>query len=420
MTTKRMSEPDFDRLLTTWFETDARVLEPEALADTALARVQQSRRLPAWILPERWIPMRFSLRLHVAVRLLAIALLIVLLAVAGVWALTVGSPRPLPQPFGAAANGLLAYDTKSTIFVTSEGAREGRPLVEGVFHAASPTWSPDGAHLAFWGDESPDSLFVADADGSNVRRLTSQIWISTDKPPTWSPDGRFIAFSAESGPDRVDERLSVVEIATGVVTRLGPAGPIDVRSFFPSWSPDGNWIAFVGVPPIGSDLGLWVVRPDGRDRHRLPTSRPVELIQPQWAPSGDSPRLVYATRHTTKSWADIYVLDVATGVETPISSDPDDDSGPTWSPDATALAWLIDGLQPRLRIATIGPPTTVTTLASDGITTPLAWSPDGTKIYGLNTTRTLLVVVTVDGSSPTVRITHDQSQGAPAWQRRAP
>ena len=40
MTTKRMSEPDFDTLLTAWFESDARVREPDALVDNALARAR--------------------------------------------------------------------------------------------------------------------------------------------------------------------------------------------------------------------------------------------------------------------------------------------------------------------------------------------------------------------------------------------
>ena len=263
-------------------------------------------------------------------------------------------------------------------------------------------------------------MFVADANGGNLRNVTSRVWISTDKPPTWSPDDRFIAFSSESGPNKEDERLFVVEIATGAVTPVGPHGPVDVRSFFPSWSPDGNWIAFVGVPPVvGNDMGLWVVRPNGLERHRLPTSPVVELAQPQWAPSADRLRLVYAADNSTGTNSDVYVLDVAAGVETMISSGSADNRAPTWSPDGTRIAWLANGSQSQLRIASTDSPATVTVVPSDGISTPPAWSPDGTKVFGSDSTQSLLLVVTVDGSSPIVRITHPPAQGSPAWQRLA-
>ena len=342
------------------------------------------------------------------------------LAAPGSWRLAIIGCQPkFPPPFGLASNGSLAYDTRDEIFVSNQDGTNVRPLIEGVVHASSPTWSPDGTHIAFWGDESPDSLFVADANGGNVRNVTSRVWISTDKPPTWSPDDRFIAFSAESGPNKEDERLFVVEIATGAVTPVGPHGPVDVRSFFPSWSPDGNWIAFVGVPPApGNDMGLWVVRPNGLERHRLPTSPVVELAQPQWAPSADRLRLVYAADNSTGTNSDVYVLDVAAGVETMISSGSADNRGPTWSPDGTRIAWLA-----RFAVAASN---RVDRLAGDGDRRAIRWDRHAAGVVArwhkglrIRLDIALLPVVTVDGSSPTVRITHAPAQGSPAWQRLA-
>ena len=73
-----------------------------------------------------------------------------------------------------------------------------------------PTWSPDGTKIAFsstrhdpnvgactsTGDTDlgcPTDIYVMDADGSNVTRLTTSS--GSEYQPVWSPDGTRIAFT---------------------------------------------------------------------------------------------------------------------------------------------------------------------------------------------------------------------------------
>jgi hypothetical protein len=101
MTTKRMSEPDFDTLLTAWFESDARVHEPDALVDNAsLAR--SIAPTPAGSSLNGGSDATFDASASRA-RLATLVLLIVLLVAAIVAIAVAGSARPLPDPFGPAA-----------------------------------------------------------------------------------------------------------------------------------------------------------------------------------------------------------------------------------------------------------------------------------------------------------------------------
>ncbi|MXX37653.1 MAG: hypothetical protein F4Z85_06170, partial [Gemmatimonadetes bacterium] len=73
---------------------------------------------------------------------------------------------------------------------------------------ASPSWSPDGRSIAFFSLRDSDpaieginpEIYVMDADGDNVRRLTSHNdW---DFAPSWSPDSRFIVFYSNRNDNR--------------------------------------------------------------------------------------------------------------------------------------------------------------------------------------------------------------------------
>ena len=103
---------------------------------------------------------------------------------------------------------------------------------------SSPSWSPDGRHIAFVSsrDDGFGDIYVMESDGSNQRRLTNHSGF--DLSPTWSPDGRHIAF-ASLRDDNFD--IYVMELDGTNLRRL-TNDPADDLS--PTWSPDGRHIAF--------------------------------------------------------------------------------------------------------------------------------------------------------------------------------
>ena len=93
----------------------------------------------------------------------------------------------------AAAEGLNSFD----IFIVNTDGSGLTNVTRSPAFDYDPSWSPDGSRLAFVSnrDGSSSNVFVVDIDGSNVRRLTT---VGGSRGPAWSPDGGQIAFSSGS------------------------------------------------------------------------------------------------------------------------------------------------------------------------------------------------------------------------------
>ncbi|MBN1287035.1 MAG: PD40 domain-containing protein [Anaerolineae bacterium] len=85
-----------------------------------------------------------------------------------------------------------------------------------------PAWSPDGQQVAFvsGGPETGFQLYVAQRDGTHVRRLTGAAG-GQDSFPVWSPDGGALAYVSTAGGAR---DVYIIDLASGESRRLTDDG----------------------------------------------------------------------------------------------------------------------------------------------------------------------------------------------------
>lgn len=202
-------------------------------------------------------------------------------------------------------------DGSEPVFLTTDGS--------------APAPSPDGALIAFErGSDAGRDIYVMDANGSNVRRLTTEP--GADLDPSWSPDGRSIVF--ESQRDGNSE-IYVVALDSLRQTRLTehPASDSD-----PAFSPDGRSIAFDSDRPGNREI--YRMTATGGEVTRL-TTRAEQDSDASWSPDGGS----IAFEAERGSNFDIFVMSAdGTGLRQ-LTQDPAFDFNPEWSPDGRQLVF---------------------------------------------------------------------------------
>jgi len=200
----------------------------------------------------------------------------------------------------------------------------------------TPDWSPDGSRIAFGSDRSDGAwrrkIHVMDADGTNVRRLTTLPEKAVlDSQPRFSPDGRRLVFARYISDVHPEESaLFTVRVDGGGLKRLTPWG---MGAGDSDWSPDGKKIAFEATPEYGTYGDIFTIdADDGQQITNLTdnSSRGFGSSDPVW--SADGKKILFVSNHTfgDESGIGLATMNPDGTDRHHISSNPEDEHQPDW------------------------------------------------------------------------------------------
>jgi dipeptidyl aminopeptidase/acylaminoacyl peptidase len=248
-----------------------------------------------------------------------------------------------------------------------------------LVQVSAPRISPDGRRVVYtiselgkWKDNKRvNSIWIADADGSNARRFLAN---EKDRTPAWSPDGRSIAFlsTRDAAPaardaDGADSgaQVWVIPVDGGEASKLTDHKG-NIRSF--EWTKDGTSIVFLAerVKPeplkatekAGDDVivvddaangqergefsALWRIALADKAEHPI-THDDALLIQSfRVSPDGKRIAVVYRRENSRNGQfhSEVAVVDATTGALTTVTHNNAPEQNVQWSPEGKVLSYL--------------------------------------------------------------------------------
>ena len=322
------------------------------------------------------------------------------------------SPSATPTPTRPAVGGRIAFSSTrdgGSLFIMNADGSNVRRLAQGV---REPRWSPDGRHIAVHCGESNPDVCVINADGSGLINVTSNpayyYWYR------WSPDSQRLVFLSNRD-GQFD--IYVVNANSTALTKLTDSPANDD---WPSWSPDGQYVAFYSLRRGDRYQRIHVAHADGSGLADM-ADNPIGT-EPAWAPDGQ--HIAFAGPFPSGNW-DIYLMSPDGSGVVNLTHHPGFDAFPIWSPDSKHIAFQSQrngDLGLFVMNADGSDVTFLNRIGGASLDAP-TWSPDSRRIaFEVCSDESRprwdcdIYVANADGSGLTNLTNHPANDFAPAWE----
>ena len=163
----------------------------------------------------------------------------------------------------------------------------------------SPSWSPDGSHLAYVSFETGHAAVFVQSLYTNLRRLVAD-FRGSNSAPAWSPDGRQLAVVLTRDGS---SQIYLVRPDGSDFRRISFSGGIDTE---PNFSPDGQTLLFTS--DRGGSAQVYRMPIEGGAAQRL-TFAGGTSYSPRFSPDGKS----FVFTHLSGGKFSISIQDFLTG-----------------------------------------------------------------------------------------------------------
>jgi TolB protein len=221
----------------------------------------------------------------------------------------------------------IAYVTKAktyNLWVADADGENAQSALNSAEPIISPSWSPNGAQLAYVSFESRKPVVYVHDVASGKRRLVAN-FKGSNSAPAWSPDGKTLAvtLSRDGG-----SQLYLLDANGGEPRRLGQSSAIDTE---PTFTADGKTVYFVS--DRGGSPQIYRIPVSGGTPDRV-TFGGTYNISPALSPDGRW--LAYVSR--VSGAFKLHVMDLASGTANAVT-DTTADENPSFSPNSRMIIY---------------------------------------------------------------------------------